>query len=100
MPSPHTIGTLESFGALQAVVRSKLYIPYPGAITLDGEGGSQTNTVQESFLSQVRNLVGNKNSEYVEIHEAGTGDGFLKTEDQLWDDVEETHQDWEDNEKV
>ena len=94
-PSPYTFGNIESIPFLQPVVRSKMYVPHPGAISLDSETQGQKR--ESSFLDQVQTFVGNRNSQYVSIDEGREAENeLLQTKDELWDDLEENQQSWEE----
>lgn len=88
-PSAYTFGNFESISFLQPLVRSNIYIPHPGAITLDGDVNTSSHR-RESFLDQVKSYVGNKNSQYVAIDEENVGNGLLERKDPLWDDMDDT----------
>lgn len=85
-PSAFTFGNIESMTVLQPIVKSNIYVPHPGAITLDG---NTTSVKRESFLDQVRSFVGNQNSQYVAIDEENAGNVLLENKDPLWDDMDE-----------
>jgi hypothetical protein len=97
MPSPYTLGNIESLQVLQPVVKSNMYVTHPGAISLDSpETAQRQGQNKESFLDQVRGLVGkNSNSQYVKIEEGQMENGLLQ-KDQLWDDLDEQPGEWED----
>lgn len=97
-PSPFTLGNLESVKVLQPVVKSNIYVPIPGAISLEtAETSTRQGAKSGSFLDQVRGFVGNSsNSQYVKIEQGQMENGLLE-KDQLWDDLDEPPEDWDEN---